>query len=112
MEKFTNSKISGMGGEAALPRKNGELVFEMPWESRAFGLAVSLSDAGVVEWPEFRKALVTAIKVSERDKDGRSYYQQWLSALEKVALEKGLVTEESMDGRMRWLELESRHGHD
>ena len=89
MEKFTNSKISGMGGEAALPRKNGELVFEMPWESRAFGLAVSLSDAGVVEWPEFRKALVTAIKVSERDKDGRSYYQQWLSALEKVALEKG-----------------------
>ena len=96
MEKFTNSKISGMGGEAALPRKNGELVFEMPWESRAFGLAVSLSDAGVVEWPEFREALVTAIKESERDKDGRSYYQQWLSALEKVAMEKGLVTEESM----------------
>ena len=112
MEKFTNSKISGMGGEAALPRKNGELVFEMPWESRAFGLAVSLSDAGVVEWPEFREALVTAIKESERDKDGRSYYQQWLSALEKVALEKGLVTEDSMDGRMRWLEEESRHGHD
>ena len=87
-----------MGGEAALPRKNGELVFEMPWESRAFGLAVSLSDAGVVEWPEFREALVTAIKVSERDKDGRSYYQQWLSALEKVVSDKGLVTDESMDG--------------
>ena len=112
MEKFTNSKISGMGGEAALPRKNGELVFEMPWESRAFGLAVSLSDAGVVEWPEFREALVAAIKESERDKDGRSYYQQWLSALEKVALEKGLVTEESMNGRMSWLDEESRHGHD
>ena len=112
MSHDTDGQISEMGGSEALPRKNGELVFEMPWESRAFGLAVSLSDAGVVEWPEFREALVTAIKVSERDKDGRSYYQQWLSALEKVVLEQGLVTEESMDGRMRWLEEESRHGHD
>ena len=112
MNRATDNQISGMGGEVALPRKNGELVFEMPWESRAFGLAISLSDAGVVEWPEFREALVTAIKVSEREKDGRSYYQQWLSALEKVALEKGLVSEESMNGRMRWLEEESRHGHD
>ena len=112
MKNFTDSTISEMGGSEALPRKNGELVFEMPWESRAFGLAVSLSDAGVVEWPEFREALVTAIKESERDKDGRSYYQQWLSALEKVALEKGLVTGESMNGRMSWLEEESRHGHD
>ena len=112
MKNFTDSTISEMGGSEALPRKNGELVFEMPWESRAFGLAVSLSDAGVVEWPEFREALVTAIKESERDNDGRSYYQQWLSALEKVVLDKGLVTEESMDGRMRWLEEESRHGHD
>ena len=112
MDNTADSQISGMGGEMALPRKNGELVFEMPWESRAFGLAVSLSDAGVVEWPEFREALVSAIKKSERDEDGRSYYQQWLSALEKVALEKGFVTEESMNGRMRWLEEESRHGHD
>ena len=89
MSHDTDGQISEMGGSEALPRKNGELVFEMPWESRAFGLAVSLSDAGVVEWPEFREALVAAIKESERDKDGRSYYQQWLSALEKVALEKG-----------------------
>ena len=107
-----DNQITAMNGPEGLPRKNGELVFEMPWESRAFGLAVSLSDAGVVEWPKFREALVTAIKESERDKDGRSYYQQWLSALEKVALEKGLVTEESMNGRMSWLEEESRHGHD
>ena len=112
MDNVTDSAISAMGGEVALPRKNGELVFGMPWESRAFGLAVSLSDAGVVDWPEFREALVSAIKESERAKDGRSYYQQWLSALEKVALGKGLVTEESMNGRMRWLEEESRHGHD
>ncbi len=112
MDKAADNQIAGMGGAEALPRKNGELVFEMPWESRAFGLAVSLSDAGIVDWPEFREALVSAIRESESQKDGRSYYEQWLSALENVALKKGMVTEESLQGRMQWLEEESRHGHD
>ena len=35
--------IANMEGSAALPRKNGELVFEAPWEGRAFGIAVALS---------------------------------------------------------------------
>lgn len=100
-----------MLGSEALPRKNGELVFEQPWESRAFGLAVGLSEAGVLPWPEFRESLVSAIRESERLSDGRTYYEQWASALERIALEKGLVTRESLHGRMRWLEEESRHGH-
>ena len=33
------------GGAAAPPRSNGELVFEAPWESRSFGMAVALSEA-------------------------------------------------------------------
>ena len=28
-----------------LPRRNGELVFEAPWESRAFGLAAAYLQA-------------------------------------------------------------------
>lgn len=112
MDNAVDNRVSGMGGAEALPRRNGELVFEEPWESRAFGLAVGLSDAGVVEWPEFREALVSAIRESERRKDGQSYYEQWASALERVALEKGLVTEAGLEGRTRWLEEESRHGHD
>jgi len=100
-----------MGGSEALPRKNGELVFEQPWESRAFGLAVGLSEAGVLPWPEFREALISAIRDSERIDDGRSYYEQWASALERLALDRGLVTEESLRGRAQWLEEESMHGH-
>ena len=34
--------VADMGGTAALPRKNGELVFEAPWESQAFGMAIAL----------------------------------------------------------------------
>ena len=40
-------------GPAAVPRKNGELVFETPWESRSFGIAVALSKSGVFDWEEF-----------------------------------------------------------
>lgn len=32
-----------MSGAAALPRRNGELVFEAPWQGRAFGLALALA---------------------------------------------------------------------
>jgi len=45
-------------GLAAPPRANGELVFAEPWESRAFGMAVTLSEAGVFRWAEFQAALI------------------------------------------------------
>lgn len=111
MPQPTDNRISSMQGPEALPRKNGELVFEQPWESRAFGLAVGLSEAGVLPWPEFREALICAIQESENISDGRTYYEQWASALERMALDKGLVTEEGLQGRAQWLEEESRHGH-
>ena len=38
--------LAADGGAAAPPRSNGELVFEAPWESRSFGMAVALSEPG------------------------------------------------------------------
>ncbi len=49
-----DNSVAYLEGEAALPRKNGELVFAAPWEGRAFGLAVLLSEKGALEedqWP-------------------------------------------------------------
>lgn len=111
MADLADNRVSSMQGPEALPRKNGELLFEQPWESRAFGLAVGLSEAGVLPWNEFRRGLVSAIRDSERLNDGRTYYEQWASALERLALDKGLVTEEGLRGRTRRLEEESRHDH-
>jgi hypothetical protein len=48
-------------GPAAPPRDNGELVFAAPWESRAFGLALALNEAGLIEWEDFRRALIREI---------------------------------------------------
>ena len=46
-------QITEMQGELALPRSNGELVFDAPWEGRAFGIAVALNESGAYEWGEF-----------------------------------------------------------
>ena len=35
-------EVASLEGTAALPRRNGELVFEAPWQGRAFGMAVVL----------------------------------------------------------------------
>ncbi len=45
-----------------MPRKNGELVFQTPWESRVFGIAVTLCEQDVFEWEEFRQSLITEIR--------------------------------------------------
>ena len=70
---------------APLPRKNGELVFEAPWEGRAFGLAVALNRAGYYLWEAFRDRLVEQIGAD------RAYYESWLAALERLLVERGLV---------------------
>ena len=38
-----------MEAKNALPRENGELVFQAPWEARAFGLAVALNEKDLYE---------------------------------------------------------------
>ena len=82
-------------GPAAPPRSNGELVFAEPWESRAFGMAVTLYDAGAFEWSHFQAALVAQIAAWEREHpvgECFSYYRCWLAALESVLAAAGLVS--------------------
>ena len=94
--------IANLEGAAALPRKNGELVFSAPWEGRAFGLAVVLSEKGAYSWDEFRARLVEHIGARED-----SYYASWLGALESVLLTQGIVTESEVAKRAaEYLDLE------
>jgi nitrile hydratase accessory protein len=101
-------------GPAAPPRSNGELDFAQPWESRAFGMAVSLHDAGAFAWPVFQSALIRRISAWEAthpDGAGWSYYQHWLGALEDVLTADGTVTSAEVDARAE--ELAARPaGHD
>ncbi|MGY5034161.1 nitrile hydratase accessory protein [Streptomyces sp. 900116325] len=92
-------------GPAAPPRSNGELVFAEPWESRAFGMAVTLCEAGVFTWPQFQAALIARIarRESAPTEDAHwSYYQHWLGALEDT-LDGGAVSAVEVTARARTL---------
>lgn len=99
MSSDADREISNMEGDAALPRHNGELVFGAPWEGRAFGVAVTMSNDGLYEWGEFRHRLVEEIAAAERDGVASTYYERWVASLEKLAIAKGLVTAEEVDAR-------------
>ncbi len=91
--------ISAMTGDAALPRRNGELVFDAPWEGRAFGLAVAMNESGVYDWDHFRDVLVAEATAAERHGEPPGYYERWLRALERLVLDRGLVTAAELDAR-------------
>ncbi|MGH9280760.1 MAG: nitrile hydratase accessory protein [Acidimicrobiales bacterium] len=111
---MTSSPALDIDGPAAPPRSNGELVFAEPWESRAFGLAMTLHDRGAFDWETFRLALIASVAEWERDQsDGErwSYYRCWLSALERVLADGGVVTADEVAARAGEL-AERPPGHD
>jgi len=69
-----------------VPRANGELVFEAPWESRAFGLAAAYVASTGGDWDRFRAHLVRAIAALP---DETPYYEAWVTALESLLAEDG-----------------------
>jgi nitrile hydratase accessory protein len=91
--------ITVMDEQVALPRKNGELVFEAPWEARAFGLAVALNETGVYPWRDFSQGLAAETAALEQQGTSTNYYERWLETLEKLAIARGLVTLDELDAR-------------
>jgi nitrile hydratase accessory protein len=94
-----NPNISNMQGELAMPRRNGEPVFETPWEARAFGMAVALNEKGIYPWGAFSQELAAEIAAAEQHDTHSTYYERWYAALEKLAEASGLVTQEEVDQR-------------
>jgi nitrile hydratase accessory protein len=107
--------VADMGGSAALPRRNGELVFEAPWESQAFGMAIALSEQGHYGWEQFRQRLIAEIGDWERsDEDERAvwdYYRHWLASLESLLEDRGLVSESEIDERTAQIASKAEHEH-
>ncbi len=99
MRDEANRQIANMDGDVALPRDNGELVFEAPWEGRAFSMAVAMNEGRQYEWVEFRDHLAQEIISATHSETASSYYEQWLASLEKLVIEKGFITPEELDAR-------------
>jgi nitrile hydratase accessory protein len=101
-------------GPAAPPRSNGELIFAQPWESRAFGMAVSLYETGLFTWAQFKAALIARIARWEAAPTSGahwSYYQHWLGALQDVLAGCGAVLPHDVSARAEAL-AQRPAGHD
>ena len=81
----------------------GGHAFNEPWELRAFAIAVAAYHEGKYEWSEFQLSLIQAIKQWEKGDSGEpwSYYEHWLTALETVLAENGVLSEAAVDERTR-----------
>jgi nitrile hydratase accessory protein len=107
-----------LAGPAAPPRKNGELVFEAPWESRLFGLTMALCQAGAFEWEEFRRLLIAEIGTWDRSgspAESFRYYAHWERAFERLLASKNLCAPADLDARAQVLAARPAghdHGHE
>ena len=72
--------------ESTLPRSNGSLVFEAPWQARAVALAVLVVENRGLEWEAFRTHLIAAIG----EENTRPYWDSWVIALDRLLGEQGL----------------------
>jgi nitrile hydratase accessory protein len=84
-----------MAGVAALPRDNGELMFEAPWQGRVFAMALAVVEERGLDWDDFRRRLIAAI---EADPD-RPYYESWTVALAGLVVDTGVVMQDDLDAR-------------
>jgi len=100
-------------GEAAPPLANGELLFDAPWQSRVFGMARVLCEAGLVEWDEFRQLLIRKIGDWEAShvNDDYPYYEIFLDALLELMQQGGVCAQDEILQREAVL-ARRPHGHD
>ena len=82
-----------------IPQDNDGPVFREPWEAQAFAMTLALYQRGLFTWNEWATALGCEIKRAQAAGDpdsGETYYLHWLSALEKLVAEKGVITTETL----------------
>ena len=89
--------LAHLAGSTAVPRRNGELVFDAPWQGRVFGMAVALSEQGLFPWEEFRQALIQEVAAAGVRGGEFRYYDAWLAAFERVLAGRGVLRADEIE---------------
>lgn len=69
-------------------------IFDAPWQARAFAIVVQLSNTSHFGWDEWVRVFSQEIARSPPqtgESDNDTYYRQWLDALERIVVKKGLL---------------------
>ena len=87
---------------APLARRDGEPVFDEPWQAQALGLAFSLCERGVfsrANWSQALGAALERILPSGASDTPQTYYRAVAEALEGLLRESGEVSANMLDER-------------
>lgn len=100
---------------ASLPREKPGPVFAEPWQARAFGLAVLLCERGYFTWSEWTAVFAPRLRQGapkDSAEEQNSYYRDWLSTLETLAVRKRLAGTVELESRRRaWADAYGRTPH-
>jgi nitrile hydratase accessory protein len=100
VSELVRPEVRRMAGEAALPRQNGELVFDAPWQGRVLGMALAVVQERGLDWDEFRQRLIAAIDAHPT----RPYYESWTAALTDLVVDLGVANADEVDARAAHVE--------
>jgi Nitrile hydratase beta subunit len=95
MTELVRPDVRRMAGAAALPRENGVLVFDAPWQGRVLGMALAVVQERGLDWDEFRRRLVAAIDADPT----RPYYESWTVALTDLVVDLDVAGADEVDAR-------------
>jgi len=87
-------------------------VFAEPWQAQAFALVTALEAAGAFTWRDWAAALAAEVSAAGAADDGSRYYEHWLAALERLAVERGLTDLAALaDRKAAWEQAYLRTSH-
>ena len=89
--------MGGMHGFGPVVREENEPVFHAEWEKTAVMLSRVIRMRGIINIDEFRHGIE---RMPPAEYLASSYYERWLSSLERNLVEKGVITQQEFDARV------------
>lgn len=89
--------LGGLHGLGPVPGSEDQGTFHAAWEARIFGIMRTVIGNGVCNLDEFRH---TVERLDPATYLGASYYERWVLAVEKIAVEQGVLEAGAVDRRL------------
>lgn len=92
--------LGGMEGFGAVHIEEDEPVFHDAWEGWTYSIFFAALGSGVFNLDEFRYSIE---RMAPDEYLEASYYERWLTAIERLLIEKDVLTQAEIDDRMNAL---------
>ena len=88
--------MGGMHGFGPVVREENEPIFHEPWERTVYAMQRAIRARGLINIDESRHGIE---RMPPAEYLAASYYERWLSSLERNLVDKGLITREELAAR-------------